>query len=172
MCWLTDGAGRQLDTSVASLVKGHPSSLSFVQGYLRGKEWKAWRAQRQERAVTLKNPPRICHCQEFSAKAESGTPKQHKQTAETLHGTASDTVKERHERTFFSFCWRHDLCGVLFFRFRRLLFFQTQHWLTATPSVTISKVIGKAGKCTNNHRKMVNLLQTGQLIHYPVMFTI
>lgn len=33
-----------------------------------------------------------------------GNPKQHKQTDETLHGTASDTVKEQHERTFFSFC--------------------------------------------------------------------
>lgn len=63
MCWLTDGAGRPLDTSGATLDKGHPSSLSLVQGYLRGKEWKAWRAQRQKTAVTLKNLLSICHCQ-------------------------------------------------------------------------------------------------------------
>lgn len=32
----------------------------------------AWRARTKRRASTLKNPLRICHCQGFSAKAESG----------------------------------------------------------------------------------------------------
>lgn len=71
MCWLTDGEGRQPDASVVALFKRHPSSLSFVSGYLRGEAWMAWRAQREERAVTLKNPLHIRQCQEFSAKVDS-----------------------------------------------------------------------------------------------------
>lgn len=54
----------------------------FVRGYLRGEEWKAWRsAESEERAVTLKNPLFICHCQEFSAKVDSS-------------GTLSNTNKQ------------------------------------------------------------------------------
>lgn len=71
MWWLTDGGGRQLDTSVAPLVKGHLSSPSFGSGHLRRKEWKAQRAQSQKRAVTLKHPLHICHCQELSASVDA-----------------------------------------------------------------------------------------------------
>lgn len=84
-----------------------------------------------------------------------GTPKQHKQTDETLHGTAPDTVKEQLESTFFSFCSRHDLYGILF-SLRLLFSDEALAWFPAIPSVAISKVNGKTRKCANNHRKMVN----------------
>lgn len=93
----------------------------------------------------------------FSAKGLRMS-KQHKQT---LCSTASDTFKAQHKRTFFSFCWRHDLCGILFSLW---LLFQSQCWLGFWQfSVSFSN--GKEGK-------LANWLQTGQLKHYLNVCTI
>lgn len=81
----------------------------------------------------------------FSAKG-LGTPEQHEQT---LHSTASDTFKAKHKRTFFSFCRRHHLCGILFSLW---LLFQSQRWLGFWQfPVRFSN--GKVGKSTNSQRK-------------------
>lgn len=142
LLWCVDLQMEQEDKwipSVAPLVKGHPSSLSFVQGHLRGKEWKAQRAQSQKRAVTLKNPLYICHCQDFSAKVVLLLT----QSRNNMKAHFSHSAQDMTYMASFS------VCGFLFSD-------KALAWFPVIPSVAISKVNGKTRKCANNQRKMVN----------------
>lgn len=108
---LADREGRQLESSEAPLVKAHSSSLSF--GYLRGKEWKAWKAQSKKIERWLWRILFIYVTVKSFQPEETQEPWATQTNRWNNPHTVSDTDQEQHERTFLLHSTENMTCDLL-----------------------------------------------------------